>query len=46
MNGNVSARRTAPGEAERIRQAGHTVVGYAHEADVADVHSLREMVDA
>ncbi|MEV1006220.1 NAD(P)-binding domain-containing protein, partial [Streptomyces sp. NPDC049881] len=31
---------------ERIRQAGHTVVGYAHEADVADVHSLREMVDA
>ncbi|WP_129841451.1 phosphogluconate dehydrogenase (NAD(+)-dependent, decarboxylating) [Streptomyces sp. RFCAC02] len=31
---------------ERIRQAGHTVVGYAHEADVADVHSLRELVDA
>ncbi|RKN36049.1 phosphogluconate dehydrogenase (NAD(+)-dependent, decarboxylating) [Streptomyces hoynatensis] len=31
---------------ERIRRAGHTVVGYAHEADVADVHSLKDMVDA
>ncbi|MFD5320646.1 phosphogluconate dehydrogenase (NAD(+)-dependent, decarboxylating) [Streptomyces sp. NPDC127098] len=31
---------------ERIRRAGHTVVGFSHEADVADVHSLKDLVDA
>jgi 6-phosphogluconate dehydrogenase len=29
---------------ERIRRAGHTVVGYDRNADVADVHSLEELV--
>ncbi|GAA1921900.1 decarboxylating 6-phosphogluconate dehydrogenase [Streptomyces sodiiphilus] len=31
---------------ERIRRAGHTVVGYDRNAELADVHSLRELVDA
>jgi 6-phosphogluconate dehydrogenase len=31
---------------ERIRRAGHTVVGYAKDPTVTDVHSLKEMVDA
>lgn len=31
---------------ERIRQAGHTVVGYAPDTASADVHSLKDMVDA
>ncbi|MDT0445977.1 MULTISPECIES: phosphogluconate dehydrogenase (NAD(+)-dependent, decarboxylating) [unclassified Streptomyces] len=31
---------------ERIRRAGHTVVGYAPDTPSADVHSLRDMVDA
>ena len=31
---------------ERIRRAGHTVVGYAHQRDVSDVHSLKELVDS
>ncbi|GAB2940915.1 phosphogluconate dehydrogenase (NAD(+)-dependent, decarboxylating) [Streptomyces mayteni] len=31
---------------ERIRRAGHTVVGFSHEADAADVHSLKDLVDA
>jgi 6-phosphogluconate dehydrogenase len=31
---------------ERLRRAGHTVVGYARDRDVSDVHSLKEMVDA
>jgi 6-phosphogluconate dehydrogenase len=31
---------------ERIRRAGHTVVGYAKDPEVTDVHSLKEMVDA
>jgi 6-phosphogluconate dehydrogenase len=30
---------------ERLRRAGHTVVGYSHEPAVADVHSLKEMVE-
>jgi 6-phosphogluconate dehydrogenase len=29
---------------ERIRRAGHTVIGYDRNADVADVHSLKELV--
>ncbi len=30
---------------ERIRRAGHTVIGYDRNPDLADVHSLRELVD-
>src|SRR5690606_8397227 len=30
---------------ERIRRAGHTVVGYDRNPDLADVHSLGELVD-
>ncbi|MBM9505944.1 phosphogluconate dehydrogenase (NAD(+)-dependent, decarboxylating) [Actinacidiphila acididurans] len=30
---------------ERIRRAGHTVIGYDRNPDVADVHSLKELVD-
>uniref|UniRef100_UPI0021A66FE6 NAD(P)-binding domain-containing protein n=1 Tax=Streptomyces beigongshangae TaxID=2841597 RepID=UPI0021A66FE6 len=30
---------------ERIRRAGHTVIGYDRNADLADVHSLKELVD-
>jgi 6-phosphogluconate dehydrogenase len=30
---------------ERIRRAGHTVFGYDRNADLADVHSLEELVD-
>ncbi|MDF9805074.1 6-phosphogluconate dehydrogenase (decarboxylating) [Streptomyces sp. HB372] len=29
---------------ERIRRAGHTVIGYDRNPDVADVHSLEELV--
>ncbi|MEW2314169.1 phosphogluconate dehydrogenase (NAD(+)-dependent, decarboxylating) [Streptomyces bauhiniae] len=29
---------------ERIRRAGHTVIGYDRNADLADVHSLEELV--
>jgi 6-phosphogluconate dehydrogenase len=31
---------------ERLRRAGHTVVGYDRNPDVSDVGSLRELVDA
>ena len=31
---------------ERIRRAGHTVVGYDHHPDVSDVESLEAMVEA
>ena len=31
---------------ERIRRAGHTVIGYDRNPDLADVHSLKELVDA
>ena len=31
---------------ERIRRAGHTVVGYDRNPEVSDVDSLRAMVDA
>ncbi|MCW5249983.1 phosphogluconate dehydrogenase (NAD(+)-dependent, decarboxylating) [Streptomyces sp. SHP 1-2] len=30
---------------ERIRRAGHTVIGYDRNPDLADVHSLEELVD-
>ncbi|MCX4763439.1 decarboxylating 6-phosphogluconate dehydrogenase [Streptomyces sp. NBC_01275] len=30
---------------ERIRRAGHTVVGFDRNPDLADVHSLQELVD-
>ena len=30
----------------RLRKAGHTVVGYDHNADVSDVGSLEELVEA
>ena len=30
---------------ERIRQAGHTVIGYDRNPDLADVGSLKELVD-
>ena len=33
------------GSRERIRRAGHTVIGYDRNPDVADVHSLKELVD-
>ena len=29
---------------ERIRRAGHTVIGYDRNPDLADVHSLDELV--
>ncbi|MEU4681703.1 phosphogluconate dehydrogenase (NAD(+)-dependent, decarboxylating) [Streptomyces xinghaiensis] len=29
---------------ERIRRAGHTVIGFDHNPDLADVHSLEELV--
>lgn len=31
---------------ERIRRAGHTVIGYDRNPGLADVHSLKELVDA
>ncbi len=31
---------------ERMRRAGHTVIGYDRNPELADVHSLRELVDA
>ena len=31
---------------ERIRRAGHTVVGYDRNPDLADVHSLKELVES
>ncbi|CAL9473269.1 MULTISPECIES: phosphogluconate dehydrogenase (NAD(+)-dependent, decarboxylating) [Streptomyces] len=31
---------------ERIRRAGHTVVGFDRNPDLADVHSLEELVDS
>jgi 6-phosphogluconate dehydrogenase len=31
---------------ERIRRAGHTVIGYDRNPEVADVHSLKDLVDA
>ena len=31
---------------ERIRRAGHTVVGYDRNPDLADVHSLAELVSS
>src|SRR3954451_2292825 len=31
---------------ERIRRAGHTVIGYDRNPDLADVHSLKDLVDS
>ena len=31
---------------ERIRRAGHTVVGYAHDPNTTDIPSLKDLVDA
>jgi 6-phosphogluconate dehydrogenase len=31
---------------ERIRRGGHTVIGYDRNPDLADVHSLKELVDS
>ncbi|MYS20406.1 6-phosphogluconate dehydrogenase (decarboxylating) [Streptomyces sp. DvalAA-14] len=31
---------------ERIRRAGHTVIGFDRNPDLADVHSLKELVDS
>src|SRR3954466_1239639 len=31
---------------ERIRRAGHTVIGYDRNPDLADAHSLKELVDS
>ncbi|AUH41865.1 phosphogluconate dehydrogenase (NAD(+)-dependent, decarboxylating) [Streptomyces sp. CMB-StM0423] len=44
--GLVGLGRMGGNMRERIRRAGHTVVGYDHHPDRADVHSLRELVDA
>jgi 6-phosphogluconate dehydrogenase len=42
--GLVGLGRMGGNMRERIRRAGHTVVGYDHNPDVADVHSLEELV--
>jgi 6-phosphogluconate dehydrogenase len=44
--GLVGLGRMGGNMRERIRRAGHTVVGYAHDREVSDVGSLKEMVDA
>ncbi|KAB8163349.1 decarboxylating 6-phosphogluconate dehydrogenase [Streptomyces sp. 3MP-14] len=44
--GLVGLGRMGGNMRERIRRAGHTVVGYAPDTESADVGSLREMVDA
>ncbi|MBL1066115.1 phosphogluconate dehydrogenase (NAD(+)-dependent, decarboxylating) [Streptomyces sp. 7-21] len=43
--GLVGLGRMGGNMRERIRRAGHTVVGYAPDTDAADVHSLKEMVE-
>lgn len=44
--GLVGLGRMGGNMRERIRRAGHTVVGYDRNPDVADVHSLQALVDA
>ncbi|MDT0342139.1 phosphogluconate dehydrogenase (NAD(+)-dependent, decarboxylating) [Streptomyces litchfieldiae] len=44
--GLVGLGRMGGNMRERIRRAGHTVVGYAPDTEAADVHSLKDMVDA
>ncbi len=44
--GLVGLGRMGGNMRERLRRGGHTVVGYARNQDVADVGTLREMVDA
>lgn len=43
--GMVGLGRMGGNMRERIRKAGHTVVGYDHNPEVSDVASLQEMVD-
>ncbi|MDW4910726.1 NAD(P)-binding domain-containing protein, partial [Streptomyces sp. ADMS] len=43
--GLVGLGRMGGNMRERIRRAGHTVIGYDRNPDVADVHSLKELVD-
>ena len=42
--GLVGLGRMGGNMRERIRRAGHTVIGYDRNADLADVHSLEELV--
>ena len=43
--GMIGLGRMGGNMAERLRQAGHTVVGYDHHPDVSDVSSLQELVE-
>jgi 6-phosphogluconate dehydrogenase len=43
--GMIGLGRMGGNMAERLRQAGHTVVGYDHHPDVSDVSSLPELVE-
>jgi 6-phosphogluconate dehydrogenase len=43
--GMIGLGRMGGNMAERLRQAGHTVVGYDHHPDVTDVSSLPELVE-
>ncbi|MGP4109659.1 phosphogluconate dehydrogenase (NAD(+)-dependent, decarboxylating) [Streptomyces sp. 4N509B] len=42
--GLVGLGRMGGNMRERLRRAGHTVVGYAHDREVSDVGSLKELV--
>ena len=44
--GLVGLGRMGGNMRERIRRAGHTVVGYDRDPERADVHSLKELVEA
>ncbi|WP_049576229.1 phosphogluconate dehydrogenase (NAD(+)-dependent, decarboxylating) [Streptomyces sp. SBT349] len=44
--GLVGLGRMGGNMRERIRRSGHTVVGYAPDTPGADVHSLKDLVDA
>jgi 6-phosphogluconate dehydrogenase len=43
--GMIGLGRMGGNMAERLRQAGHTVVGYDHNPDVSDVSSLPELIE-
>jgi 6-phosphogluconate dehydrogenase len=43
--GMIGLGRMGGNMAERLRQAGHTVIGYDHHPDVTDVSSLPELVE-